>query len=77
MIIVLQIIWILLALGLIATVVMQSGKAAGLGTIAGGAQTLFGKSKGMDEMLSKWTTYMVPVWMLITLLLSILGRRQG
>jgi preprotein translocase subunit SecG len=73
----LQIIWLLLALGLIATVALQSDKAAGLGSVAGGSQAWFGKKKGMDEMLAKWTTYMVPAWMVITLLLSILARRQG
>jgi preprotein translocase subunit SecG len=77
MTLVLTIIWALLAIGLIVTIILQSGKAAGLGTIAGGAQSLFGQKKGLDEMLSKWTTYMVPAWLLITLLLSILARRQS
>jgi preprotein translocase subunit SecG len=39
---------------------MQSGKAGGLsGSIAGGAETFFGKGKGkaMDKMLSKYTVY--------------------
>lgn len=77
MIIALTVVWLLLALGLIFTIILQSGKAAGLGTIAGGAQTLFGQKKGMDEMLARLTTYMVPAWLLITLLLSVLARRQG
>lgn len=77
MILALQIIWFLLALGLVAVIILQSGKAAGLGTIAGGAQTIFGQKKGIDEILTKWTSFMAPAWMLITLLLSILARRQG
>lgn len=77
MILALTIIWVLLALGLIFTIILQSGKAAGLGSIAGGATTLFGQKKGLDEMLSKLTAYMVPVWLLITLLLSILARRKS
>lgn len=77
MILALQILWFLLALGLVAVIILQSGKAAGLGTIAGGAQTIFGQKKGIDEILAKWTSFMAPAWMLITLLLSILARRQG
>ena len=46
-----------ICIALIATVVLQSGKSAGLsGSIAGGAETLFGgKKKGLDEMLAKAT----------------------
>ena len=40
---------IIFTLGLIAGVLLQSGRAAGLsGAIAGGATTLFGKKKGLD-----------------------------
>lgn len=48
---------VLCAIALIATVILQSGKSAGLsGAIAGGAETLFGgKKKGLDELLSKVT----------------------
>ena len=47
----------ILAIALIAAVVLQSGKSAGMaGSIAGGAETLFGgKKKGLDEMLAKAT----------------------
>lgn len=47
----------IICIALIATVVLQSGKSAGLsGSIAGGAETLFGgKKKGLDEMLAKAT----------------------
>lgn len=44
---------------LIVAVLMQSGKSKKLsGTIAGGAETFFGKTKGkaIDKMLSKLTT---------------------
>lgn len=47
---------VLLALALIAAVILQSGRSAGLsGAIAGGAETLFGKKKGLDELLGKVT----------------------
>lgn len=75
MILALTIIDALLALGVTFTVIMQSGKTAGLGTIAGGAQQLFGRKKGMDELLSKWTTYLAVAWLIVTLLLTVLTRR--
>lgn len=47
---------VLLAIALIASIVMQSGRSAGIsGSIAGGAETLFGKKKGLDELLGKVT----------------------
>ncbi|HWR37916.1 MAG TPA: preprotein translocase subunit SecG [Patescibacteria group bacterium] len=53
----LMIVEALLSVALIAAVVLQSGKSAGMsGSIAGGAETLFGgKKKGMDEVLAKVT----------------------
>lgn len=55
--IILMVLHVILSLALIAVVVMQSGRSAGLsGSIAGGAETLFGgKKKGIDELLSKIT----------------------
>lgn len=46
------------SLVLIASVLLQSGKSAGLsGTIAGGAEQLMGnKAKGMDATFSKITS---------------------
>jgi preprotein translocase subunit SecG len=47
---------VILALGLITSVIMQSGRSAGLsGSITGGAEALFGKKKGLDELLGKVT----------------------
>ena len=47
---------VLLAIALIASIVLQSGRSAGIaGSIAGGAETLFGKKKGLDELLGKVT----------------------
>lgn len=53
-----NIVHIILALSLIVIVLLQSGKQAGLsGSIAGGAETFFGKNKGrtIDALLSKYT----------------------
>jgi preprotein translocase subunit SecG len=52
---------------------MQSGKSAGLsGTIAGGAETFFGKKKGMDNFLSRLSTIFAIAFMILTLILSLL-----
>ena len=60
-----------ISIALIAVVVLQSGKSAGLsGSIAGGAETLFGgKKKGMDEMLSKATMVLGVLFGVVTMAL--------
>lgn len=53
----LTILHVIFSLGLIVTILMQSGKSAGLsGAITGGAESIFGKKKGLDELLSKVST---------------------
>lgn len=47
---------LLIALGLIAVILLQSGHSAGLGAVAGGAESFFGKKKGFDVLLGKMTT---------------------
>ncbi|KUG03835.1 preprotein translocase subunit secg [hydrocarbon metagenome] len=68
------VIQVLLGLGLIATILLQSGKSAGLsGSIAGGSEALFGgKKKGLDELLAKITAWLVAAFMIITLVIAIL-----
>ena len=68
--IVIGIILILAALFLIGAVLMQSGKSHNLsGTIAGGAETFFGKSKAttLDKKLSKATTIVAIVFVILVL----------
>ncbi|MFZ5945721.1 MAG: preprotein translocase subunit SecG [Bacillota bacterium] len=63
---------IVASLGLISTVLLQSGKSAGMsGAIAGGAETIFGKKKGMDNLLSKLSTIFAIGFMILTLLISL------
>lgn len=65
---------ILCALGLITTILLQSGKSAGLsGSIAGGSEAIFGKKKGVDDLLSKITAYLCAFFMIITMVLAIMG----
>ena len=62
---------VLVALGLITSILAQSGKSAGIsGAIAGGAETFFGKKKGLDELLGKITIGLAAAFLLITLLIS-------
>lgn len=57
----------------ITVVLLQSGKSAGLsGSIAGGAQALFGKKRGLDEFLSKVTAYLLVIFFGLTLLVTLL-----
>lgn len=71
--IVLTIIYLILCLLLIATVLLQSGRSAGLGAIAGGAQSLVGKKKGLDEKLGQVTTYLAVGFMLFTIVLVVIN----
>lgn len=70
---VLTIIYLIICLALIASVLLQSGRAAGLGAIAGGAQSLVGKKKGLDEKLGKVTTYVAVIFMLLTIVLVVVN----
>ena len=68
----LVILHIIVALALIVIVLMQSGKTAGLsGSIAGGAETFFGKNKGrtIDAILSKITAAAAIIFLITSLLI--------
>lgn len=62
----------LIAVGLIAVILLQSGKSAGLsGAIAGGAETFFGKKKGLDELFGKMTVVLAIVFGSVSLILAV------
>lgn len=67
----LMIVEAIICIALIAAVVLQSGKSAGLsGSIAGGAETIFGgKKKGIDEMLARVTMILGALFAVVTLAL--------
>ena len=72
--IILSIIYFIVSLGLIAIVMLQSGKSAGLsGAIAGGAETFLSKNKAksLDAKLAKATKWVAIAWVLVTLALCI------
>lgn len=66
---------ILVCVAMIVIVLLQSGKQAGLsGSIAGGAETFFGKNKGrtLDAKLSKFTTVAAIVFLITSVVLQVL-----
>ncbi len=67
------IVFIILCVALTVIILMQEGKSAGLGSIAGAADTYWGKNKGrsMEGKLVKATTVMVVLFFVISLLLNI------
>mgnify|MGYP004591643587 CR=1 FL=1 len=74
MTILLTILDVITAIGLIATVLLQSGKSAGLsGAITGGAETFFGK-KGMDDKFATWSKFFAVAFMVVTFALSVLSK---
>lgn len=71
--IVLTIILIFVSIVFTVIVLMQEGKAAGLGAISGAAETYWGKNKGrsMEGALVKITKVLGVVFMLLAVVLNI------
>lgn len=64
-----KILLVIVSLGLIAVVLLQSGRSAGLaGAIGGGAEQIMGKQKarGIDALLGKLTTVLAVVFILLS-----------
>ena len=69
--IVVTVIQLLSGLFLIAVVLLQSGKSAGLsGAIAGGMDTFMAKT--WDAKLAKWTKWVAILFIVLTLVLSLM-----
>ena len=68
------VIQVILSLAIIAIVMLQSGKSAGLsGAIAGAADTFLSKNKAksLDAKLAKATKWVAIAWVLVTLALCV------
>jgi preprotein translocase subunit SecG len=66
---------VLASVALIAIVLMQSGKEAGLsGAIAGNSDSYMSKSKngGLDKKLASATKWVALAWIVLTLVISLL-----
>jgi preprotein translocase subunit SecG len=70
-----RIILIIAAVFLIAVVLLQKGKSAGLsGSIAGGAETFFGhnKASSMEGKLERLTKWVAVIFMLLSITLVLM-----
>lgn len=73
------IVQIILSLILVVVVLFQNGNQTGLsGSIAGGAETFFGKNKGrtIDAKLKKWTSIVAILFLVSSIVLSFLVQNQ-
>lgn len=70
--IVISVAYIIVSVALVILVLMQEGKAQGLGSIAGAAETYWGKNKGrsMEGMLVKITRVLAILFLLLTMALD-------
>ena len=70
---ILTVIFILICLALAVIILLQEGKSAGLGTIAGAADTYWGKNKGRSKegMLLKLTTVLVALFIILAIVLNL------
>lgn len=70
---ILTVIFILVCVALTVIILMQEGKSAGLGAIAGAADTYWGKNKGrsMEGMLVKGTKVLVVLFMVLAIVLNL------
>ena len=71
----LTIVQVVFSLVLVAVVMLQSGKSAGLsGAIAGGADTFLSKNKAksMDAKLARCTKWVAIAWVVLTLALCLM-----
>ncbi|GMQ62661.1 preprotein translocase subunit SecG [Vallitalea maricola] len=79
LIIIVEIVYFILCLGLIAVVLLQKGKAAGLsGAIGGAAETYWGKNKArsMEGKLEKFTRVGAILFIVLSVVLSLLIKYQ-
>lgn len=70
--IVLTILFVIDCIALTVVVLMQEGKSAGLGAIAGGSDTYWGKNKGRSKegTLKKATKAMAALFVVLALVLN-------
>ncbi|KAA0548719.1 preprotein translocase subunit SecG [Bacillus sp. BGMRC 2118] len=67
---------VIVSIGLIVVVLLQSGKSAGLsGAISGGAEQLFGKQKarGIDAVLQRLTIVLSVLFFVLTIAVAYFG----
>ena len=76
--VIVNIIYIVICVAIIAVVLLQSGRSAGVsGAIAGGAETFFGKNKGRayEAILSKYTGWIAVLFVILSIVLVFLMKQ--
>ena len=70
---ILTIVFILVSIALTVVVLMQQGKNAGLGALAGGSETYWGKNKGrsMEGMLGTITKALIAAFIILAAVLNL------
>ena len=70
---ILTVVFIILSIVITVVILMQEGKSAGLGAIAGAADTYWGKNKGrsMEGILVKLTRVGVLLFLVIAMVLNL------
>ena len=70
---ILSIIFIILCIAISAIILLQEGKSSGLGSIAGMADTYWGRNKGrsMEGNLEKFTKYGAILFFILALVLNL------
>ena len=71
---ILSIVYFIMALALIAIVMLQSGKSAGLSSVFGGSDTFLSrhKTKTFDARLARLTKWVAIVFMVLTVVICLL-----
>ncbi|MGQ3479714.1 preprotein translocase subunit SecG [Paenibacillus sp. TY11] len=73
----LKVLLVVFSIAVIAVVLLQKGKSAGLsGAISGGAEHLFGKTKarGMDLILQRATAILGAAFMIVSVLVAFFAK---
>lgn len=76
--VIVNIVYIVVCVAIIAIVLLQSGRSAGVsGAIAGGAETFFGKNKGRayEAILSKYTGWIAVLFVILSIVLVFLMKQ--
>ena len=71
--IILTVVFIIISIALTVIILMQEGKSAGLGAIAGAADTYWGKNKGrsLEGRLVTGTKILVIAWIILAAVLNL------
>lgn len=69
----LMILQFLVCFALIGVILLQRSKGEGLGAIGGSAQLFFDQAKGLDRTLVRATSVLAAVFLLLSLVLSMIS----